>query len=558
MKTEPLWRYIGFPPVEKQRARKNMYTAVECNSEKEPCPNGPIIRSVNPATLETVGDVMETSIAQIPHVLECSRAVQKNWAMVSVKERLRLLHRAARYIREHMEELTFTIASETGKPRIEAINSDIIPPLGVLDFTLGSLKRILRSTRIRMGRMGFMLRLLGRYSYIYPKPIGVVGIISPWNYPFGIPFSQVLMAIAAGNAVILKPSSETPLTALCMREVLDGAGFPKDLLQIVIGLGSGVGVAIVESGVDRIIFTGSTTVGRDIMHRASQRLTPVTLELGGKDPMIILADADIDRAVAAATWGAFINAGQTCVGVKRIYVERSIYAAFLTRLKEQVVHLKQGWGWDDSDVSVGSLINARAVAEMERQVQRALEQGARVLVGGHRHPTLKGNYFEPTVMVDVTQDMDCVRQEIFGPIVVVLPFNTEQDAIRLANDSEFALSGSVWTRNIPRGKNIAEQLESGTIDVNNVAYTYGLGATPWGGKRNSGFGRSHGDFGFHDLIEPHHVHVDKGRLPRDPWWHPYTAGKIRASLALIDIAFFGRSAKIISLLKNLGTKKKSK
>ncbi len=535
-----------------------MYTSVECAPSNEPCPMGAIIRSVNPATLETVGDVRETLITQIPSIIDRARAVQQDWIKVPVTERIRLLKGAARYMRDHLDTIALTIASETGKPRIEAINSDIIAALGVLDFTKGAIKRILHPYRIRMGRMGFILRLLGRFSYIYPKPVGVVGIISPWNYPFGIPFSQILMAIAAGNAVILKPSSDTPLTALRMQEILVGAGFPKDLLQVVVGSGSGVGAKLVESGVDRIIFTGSTAVWREIMQRANQRLTPVTLELGGKDPMIIFADADMGRAVAAATWAAFLNSGQTCVGVKRIYVERPVYAEFLARLKEQAEHLKQGWGWDDPDVSVGALINARAVTDMERHVQRAIEQGAKVLVGGHRNPTLRGNFFEPTVLVDVTQDMDSVRQEIFGPIVVVLPFDSEQEAIRLANDSDFALSGSVWTRNIVRGKRVAKELESGTVDVNNVAYTYGLGATPWGGKRNSGFGRSHGDFGFHELLEPHHVHVDQGRLPRDPWWHPYNAGKISTSLSLMDVAFFGRFSKIFNLLKGLRTRNKSK
>ncbi|HMF31539.1 MAG TPA: aldehyde dehydrogenase family protein, partial [Candidatus Lokiarchaeia archaeon] len=340
-----------------------MNTEINCDMEQEPCPVGKLLRSANPATLDFIGDVQETPPTAIREILDRARQAQHDWEQVHTRTRINLLKNALQYIRDHIEEIAFTIASETGKPKIEAVNSDIITAIGVGDFTVHNLSKVLKPYLVKMGRIGNLLRLLGRYSYIYPKPVGVVGIISPWNYPFGIPFSQVIMAVAAGNAVILKPSTETPLTGLRIQEVFDEAGFPPGLVQAIPGTGSGIGNALVESGVDRIIFTGSVDVGRQVMARAVQRLTPVTLELGGKDAMVVFDDADLDRAATAAVFGSFLNAGQTCVGVKRIYVQHSIYEKFLARLKEKVESLKQGWGWDDLDVSIGPLINARAIGD---------------------------------------------------------------------------------------------------------------------------------------------------------------------------------------------------
>ncbi|OLS12106.1 MAG: succinate-semialdehyde dehydrogenase (NAD(P)+), partial [Promethearchaeota archaeon CR_4] len=301
------------------------------------------IRCINPATLNPLGAVSATSPEAIGEVLARARKSQEKWQEkwqgIPLIDRIRLLKGAVRYVRNHVEDIAFTIASETGKPKIEAINSDLIAAMGVADFAIHKVSKVLRPYRIK-DRVLALMCLLGRHSYIFPKPVGVVGIISPWNYPFGIPFGQTFMATAAGNAVILKPSTETPLAGVKIQEVFDQAGFPTGLVQAIPGAGNGIGNALVESGVDRIIFTGSVQVGKQIMARAAQRLTPVTLELGGKDAMIVFADADIARAVTAGTWGAFINSGQTCVGVKRIYVQESVQEEFISQFTEQVKKLK--------------------------------------------------------------------------------------------------------------------------------------------------------------------------------------------------------------------------
>jgi succinate-semialdehyde dehydrogenase/glutarate-semialdehyde dehydrogenase len=257
------------------------------------------------------------------------------------------------------------------------------------------------------------------------------------------------------------------------------------------------------------------------MSLAAQRLTPLTLELGGKDALIVLKDADVRRAAKAACWGSFVNCGQTCAAVKRIYAHGSLMGRFSALFLEEVRSLRQGYDPDDPGITVGPLISETAVRDMEGQVARAVEQGAEVLIGGRRPPALNGHFFEPTVLANVTHDMDLIRQETFGPVVALMAFQDEEEAVRLANDSPFALSGSVWTSDLGKGKEFATRLRSGTITVNNVAYTFGLGATPWGGRGESGFGRTHGDAGLEELVEMQHVHLDKGKFPSEIWWPPH-------------------------------------
>ncbi|GAB4322831.1 MAG: aldehyde dehydrogenase family protein [Promethearchaeota archaeon] len=508
---------------------------------------GRVLTSINPATLEIVGTAPDAPPEALPAALDAARRAQREWTRTPLKRRRRLLARLTKVLASDWEGVARVVSSETGKPRLESLNSDVMAGLGVADYCLWAILRLFKPKRLKGGRLAAALRLLGRSSFVHPRPVGVVGVIAPWNFPFGIPFTQAVMAVTAGNAVLLKPSSETPLTGLAIGELFARAGFPEGLVQVLTGSGSGIGNALVESPVDRLVFTGSVAVGRTVMAKAAQRLTPVTLELGGKDPLIVLDDADLDRTVMGVTWASFLNAGQVCVGVKRIYVHQSLYDQFLEKFQRRVEALKLGWGWDDPSVSVGPLINEAALLKVEAAVERAKEQGARVLCGGRRAPGLKGYFFEPTVLVDVDQKMDCVREEIFSPVVVAFPFGEDEEAVRLANDSRFALSASVWTKDVDRGVELAKKLTSGTVIVNNHAYTYGLGFAPWGGSGESGFGRTHGELGFAELVEPHHVHVDRGKLPTDPWWSPCDAEKLSLNETLTRVAFGGQFRKIFGL-----------
>jgi acyl-CoA reductase-like NAD-dependent aldehyde dehydrogenase len=496
----------------------------------------PVVRKLNPATLELEGEVQATLPAEVPGMIEKARRAE---ALRSVQCSLA----------DRADEIVDFICRETGKPALEALATEVMNALGVGNFAIDRMEQLFRERKLKLGKLSTMMRYMGRSSYLIPRPLGVVGIITPWNYPLAIPYSQAMMCLAAGNAVVLKPSSQAPLTALRMKKVMVEAGLPADLLQMTVGAGAEVGEVLASSDVDRIIFTGHSDVGRRIMSLAAQRLTPLTLELGGKDAFILLKDADVRRAAKAACWGSFVNCGQTCAAVKRIYIHESLMERFKALFLEEVRSLRQGYDPSDPGITVGPLISETAVKDMEGQVARALEQGAQVLIGGKRPPALKGYFFEPTVVTNVTHDMDLMRQETFGPVVALMTFKDEEEAIRLANDSPFALSGSVWTSDLERGKEFATKLRSGTITVNNVAYTFGLGATPWGGRGESGFGRTHGDVGLEELVERQHVHLDKGRFPSEIWWPPYGHDGKEAMHAVIGLVSNGERGRLLRMLK---------
>jgi len=506
----------------------------------------PVIHKSNPATLEPLGEVECAFPEEVPRMVESARAAQSSWGRETPDKRSRVLREVQTILAERTDEFAELVSRETGKPLMESLATDVMNALSVGDFAASRVEHLFRDSKVDFGPLSSVMRYMGRSSHLIPRPLGVIGIIAPWNYPLAIPYSQVMMSLAAGNGVVLKPSSSTPLTALRMAEMFKEAGVPEGLLQVAIGPGSTVGEALVRSDVDRIIFTGHTEVGRTIMVQAAQRLTPITLELGGKDAMIVLKDADLKRAARAACWGAFVNCGQTCAAVKRIYVEESAEAKFTSLLLREVAALRQGFDLSDPGVSMGSMISEGAVRDMESQLAKAIEQGAKVLIGGKR-PKRIGHFFEPTVL-RAEQNMDIVQKETFGPITTIMAFKGEEEAVRLANDSPFALNGSVWTSDVAKGRGVATRLRSGTITVNNVAYTYGLGATPWGGSGESGFGRTHGDAGFEELIERQHVHLDRGKFPSEIWWPPYGKEGTEAMHDFTGLAFNGERDRLLQKL----------
>lgn len=523
-----------------------MVSFIYADGVEVPMSRRTVIHKSNPATLEPLGEVECAFPEDIPMMVGTAREAQASWGRESPAKRSRVLRRVQDLLAERTDEFAELVSRETGKPLMESLATDVMNALSVGDFAASRVEHVFRESRVEFGPLSSVMRYMGRSSYLIPRPLGVIGIIAPWNYPLAIPYSQVMMSLAAGNGVVLKPSSHTPLTALRMAELIKEAGVPEGLLQVAVGSGAKVGEALATSDVDRIIFTGHADVGRRIMVLASQRLTPMTLELGGKDALLVLKDADLKRAARAACWGAFVNSGQTCVAVKRIYVEQSVEGRFVPLLLREVSALKQGFDLDDPSISLGSMISEGAVKEMEVQLARAVEQGAKVLAGGGR-PKREGCFFEPTV-VRAEQHMDIMREETFGPIVALSTFKDEGEAVTLANDSLFALNGSVWTSDTERGREIATRLRSGTITVNNVAYTYGLGATPWGGRGESGFGRTHGDAGFEELLERQHVHLDRGKFPSEIWWPPYGQEGMEAMHDFTGLAFNGERDRLLQKL----------
>jgi len=481
----------------------------------EPQPK-PEIVVANPATGEEIGRVPVNGVDEVQRALASARKAQTSWAKVTFKDRGQLILRVRELVLSQQKEIAQMIFSENGKPPAESLSMEIVPSLDLMHYFAKQTKSLLKPQRIDIGQYG----LMGRSSLIVYQPLGVIGIISPWNFPWATPMAEVVMALMAGNSVILKPSELTPFTALKILDVFERAGLDRNLLQVLTGDGS-TGAALSESPVDKIMFTGSVATGKLVAAAAAGNLTPVVLELGGKDPMIVLADANIENAARAAVWGAFANSGQACASVERCYVHESVADEFVKQVLTETRMLKQS-NPTDSETDVGSMTSEQQLQIVQEHVTEALDQGARLEIGGSRKPGT-GWFYEPTVLTQVDQSMKIMRDETFGPVLPVTTFSSEEEAVALANDSIYGLTASVWTRNTARGRRLAEQIQAGTVMVNEVVYTHGIAQTPWGGVKQSGYGRTHGRMGLLELVSPRHIHVNRfGFLP-DVWWFRYTA-----------------------------------
>jgi acyl-CoA reductase-like NAD-dependent aldehyde dehydrogenase len=480
------------------------------------------IVSYDPATGEEIGRAPLTLPEGVAQAVKIARTAQPGWAALSFRERGRIVLKARQLVLGDVDEIATLISRETGKPVSEAISMEIVQTLDLMQYFARTTAKLLRSQKIDIGQYG----LMGRSSRIIYKPLGVVGIISPWNFPWSTPLAEVVMALMAGNAVVLKPSELTPLTALKIGEIFKRSGLADGLLNIVTGDGS-TGAALVDACVDKITFTGSVVTGKRVAEAAAKHLTPVVLELGGKDPMIVLEDADLENAARGAVWAAFANAGQACASVERCYVQESIASEFIERIVAETRALKQNIGTKD-DTDIGAMSSEKQLSIVADHVSDAVRRGARILTGGRRAVNLDGPFYEPTVLTNVDHSMEVMREETFGPLLPVMTFKTEDEAIKLANDSVYGLTASVWTRNIARGRRLAERIEAGTVTVNEVLYTNAVAQTPWGGVKDSGYGRTHGRMGLLEMVTPQHIHVNRLTFLPDLWWFRYSpfAGKL--------------------------------
>ena len=471
----------------------------------------PGLRSFNPATLEPVGAVPLTDPADIPRLAAAARSAQAGWALTTFEERRRVLESAVRFVVEQMDEVAATVTAETGKPLAEAFTSELLPAVDQARWMARNADKVLARERLRMPQA----YLQHKRAYLDYEPLGVVAVVTPWNFPFAIPFGQVATAVAAGNAVLVKPSELTPLTAMWIEHAFSAA--PKGLVQIVQGDGE-VGDELVRAdGIAKVFFTGSAAVGARIAAECGALLRPVSLELGGQDPMLVFADADLDRAVDGALWGAFLNCGQVCTSVERLYVEDSAYEKFVGKLAASATRLRLGRG-EDATTQLGPLISEAQRERVERLVEEARSNGAEVVVGGRRAQIdLPGWFYEPTVLTGAE-----LGEEVFGPVVTVAPFGGEEDAVRLANGSRYGLGASVWTKDAARARRIAQRLDAGMVWTNDVAYSFGAGQASWGGVKDSGFGRTHSKHGLYECSRIKFTDHDRGRL-RSPWWYPYDA-----------------------------------
>ena len=451
------------------------------------------------------------------------RAAQPAWAARSTAARLGVIRRFQQLLHQRADEVATLIAQETGKPKAEALTAEVLVTLDATRFLLKEVPRLLRDQRVPHGN----LAMKAKRGYLLREPQGVIGIISPWNYPFSIPASEVIGALACGNAVVLKPSEFTPKTALLLQELLFAAGLEQNVFHVLPGDGA-LGAALVDSPLDKLIFTGSVTTGKKIAVAAAQKLLPVVLELGGKDAMLVLADADLEVASSAAVWGAFMNAGQTCLSVERCYVHQNVFDRFVKLCVEKAGKLRLGEDF-------GPLIHASQLRVVEEHLQDAVARGAKIECGGQRFAT--PNSFAPTVLTAVDPRMRVMSEETFGPLLPIVPFSTEDNAIRLANDSRFGLSASVWTRDRARGEAMARRLNAGTVMVNDVIAGFGIPEAPHGGFAESGIGRTHGRLGLEELVRTKYVDVDL--LPRmsKVWWFGYGDAFYAQMRGFIDFLF---------------------
>ncbi len=474
------------------------------------------IISYDPSTGEEIGRAPLMSASDVAEAISRARAAQPRWSALSYRDRARVVLRAREIVLAQLEEIAALVSRETGKPAAEAISMEIVPTLDLMHYFARNTDQLLKQQWIDIGQYG----LMGRSSRVIYKPLGLVGIISPWNFPWATPLDEVVMALMAGNAVVVKPSELTPLTALKIGEIFKQAQLPEGLVEIVTGDGS-TGAALVDVGVDKIIFTGSVATGKRVAEAAAKQLIPVVLELGGKDPMIVLEDARLANAARAAVWGAFANSGQACASIERCYVHESIAPQFIELVVKETRALKQGKALAE-DIDVGAMTNEGQLNLVEKHVSEAVKRGARVLTGGRRSNERRGWFHEPTVVVDVDHSMELMREETFGPVLPIMTFRNDDEAIQLANDSVYGLTACVFTRDLTRGRRLAERIEAGTVMINEVVYTHALAQTPWGGVKQSGYGRTHGLLGLLELVTPQHIHVNGVPAVPDVWWFRYT------------------------------------
>ncbi len=501
---------------------------------------------LEPATGKRLAAQVEHDRASVTAAVRKARAAQAAWAETPLRERMVRAHAMGRAIVERADEIAVTISRATGKTRMDALSTEVLPGALLASYYAGIAPRMLRPRTLQRSSILFF----NKVSRLTRVPFGVIGIISPWNYPFGIPLHEVIPALLAGNAVILKVATQVQPVGEAIANAVEAAKFPPGLFHLAHLPGAAAADAMLAAGVEKIFFTGSTATGKEVMAKAAARLVPVVLELGGNDPMIVLDDANLDRAAAGCLWAGLSNAGQSCSGVERVYVEEGAYAGFRERLAAQVERLRVGPDLD-FDVDVGALTSAEQKRKVEAVVSDALKKGARVVA---RTGPASGLFHPLLILEDADASMQAMCEEVFGPIIALQKVKDEREAIGMANDSRYGLSASVWSRSRRRARRVADRLRAGSVTLNDHLMSHGMAETPWGGFGDSGIGRSHGELGFDEMTQPR-VIVDEllHWAPRNMWWYPHDRsvyeGLKGAMVALHGRGFIRRAAGLARLVR---------
>jgi acyl-CoA reductase-like NAD-dependent aldehyde dehydrogenase len=484
----------------------------------------------NPATGQIVASVDVVGPERIAELVERARAAQPGWEALGFEGRAQILRRCQKWVIDNSDRVVETIVSETGKAWEDAQLAEVAYAASAFGFWAKNAEKYLADERVRTSSPF----VRGRKLILRHVPVGVVGVIGPWNYPLTNSFGDCIPAMAAGNAVILKPSEVTPLTALLMGECVRECGMPDGVYQVAPGFGE-TGGALVDA-VDFLMFTGSTATGRKVMERAAQTLTPLALELGGKDPMLVCADADLERAANAAVHYSMQNAGQTCISTERVYVEAPVYDEFVSLVTRKVGELRQGAPGGPGSVDLGAVIHPPQSDIVEAHVRDAVEKGARVVAGGHRSDS-DGHFYEPTVLLDVDHSMAAMNEETFGPTLPIMKVADAEEGVRLSNDSPYGLQASVWTKDAAKGERLARRMEAGAVTVNDAQINYLALELPMGGWKSSGLGSRHGADGIRKYTKNQAIVVTRLAPKRDLHMLPYSAKRTKLIARLVKLVY---------------------
>ena len=482
------------------------------------------LKSWEPATGELLGEVPITSREDVAKTIARAKKAQAAWAVLPIAERSARLLRFRDALVDRAEEIVDVITRECGKPRSDAL-TEVMLGVDQLTYYCANAAKILAPRELPL----HLLR--HKRSTLHYVPRGVVGVISPWNFPFVIPMADVFAALVTGSAVVVKPSEITPLTMQKAKEIFDATGLPEDLFGVVHGKGD-VGQALIEGGIQKLVFTGGVETGKRVAAACGANLVPCVIELGGKAPLLACSDCDVERTARAIVYGGFTNSGQVCISVERVYAHEVIHDSLVDRVKALTEELRQGDPVSET-VDVGAIIFAKQIEVANGHIADAVQKGARVVTGGKRRPG-PGMFFEPTVLAGCDHSMTVMKEEIFGPIVPIQKIASEDEGVRLANDSHLGLNAYVFSKDRRKAERLAERIEAGSVVVNDVLLNYGAVEAPFGGVKQSGFGRVHGDDALRDMAEVRHVF--SGKLPeatRDPLWFPYSSKVYRWQLRLL-------------------------
>jgi acyl-CoA reductase-like NAD-dependent aldehyde dehydrogenase len=487
----------------------------------------------NPATGEVIGHVPDLSPEAVGEIARVSRAAQPAWQALGYDGRAGVMLRMRSWMMDNADRVVATLVSETGKTYEDAYIGEMTYTAGALSFWGKHAKGLLADERVPATTLSVKgKKLVTRY-----EPMGLVGVIGPWNYPLTNSFGDCIPALMAGNSVILKPSEVTPLTSLLVAEGLAECGLPDGVFQVATGRGE-TGAALIDE-VDMIMFTGSTATGKKVMERAAQTLTAVSLEMGGNDPMIVLADADLERAANSAVYWSMFNGGQTCIAIERVYVEEPAYDEFVSKVVEKVNRMRQGPSTGPASAEIGSMTLAEQLSIVEDHVRDALAKGARALTGGKRRAGA-GLFYEPTVLVDVDHSMKAMTEETFGPTLPIMKVADVEEALKLANDSPYGLGASVFAGDASHGEAIARRIEAGAVCVNDAMLNYVAVELPMGGWKASGMGTRHGAGGIRKYTKQQSLLISRLHLKRDLYMFPYRPAVSKLLFRAVRLVYGGR------------------